>query len=155
LTSNLDGTYGTAVTFDPKTPPLIGLQFGGDTVVTPTPVPVLGDLHYVDRVVKFDQGQIIKANQHADPKAVLGSVPGKPAGTFLSLGAAGRVTVAIHDRVIGACGDDDITVFVAPDDDLRSYRVEAYSRDRRKWVLLGTSIGVTQSFGLRAAHLRS
>jgi Mg-chelatase subunit ChlD len=171
LTSNLDGTYGTTVTFDPSSPPSIGLQFGGDQVIPPAPIPVIGALHYADRVVKSDQGQIKSANQHADPQAALGSVAGKPAGTFISLGAGGQLTVAIHDRFIQGSADDDITVFVAPDADLRSYRVEAlahrdhdhehdYDHDHdhdhdHDWVLLGTSIGVTQSFGLRAGRLRS
>jgi hypothetical protein len=171
LTSNLDGTYGTTVTFDPSRPPSIGLQFGGEQVIPPAPIPVLGALHYVDRVVKFDQGQIKSANQHADPHAALGSVADKPTDTFVSLGAGGQLTVAIHNHVIKGCADDDITVFVVPDADLRSYRVEAlthhdnnhdnghdYNHDDNhdnNWVLLGTSIGVTQSFGLQAAHLRS
>jgi hypothetical protein len=161
LISNLDGTYTSTVTFDPAKPPSIGLQFGGGQVVPPAPIPVLGALHYVDRVVRFDQGQIRSANQHADPNAALGSVDGKPADTFVSLGAGGQLTIAIHGRVIKGSADDDITVFVAPDADLRSYRVEALAHHddnndhADNWVLLGTSIGVTRSFGLRTAHLRS
>ena len=164
LTSNLDGTYGTTVTFDPSSPPSIGLQFGGEQLIPPAPIPLLGALHYVDRVVNFDQGQIRSANQHADPHAALGSVADKPADTFVSLGAGGQLTVAIHEQAIKGRAADDITVFVAPDSDLRSYRVDALTHHDNNhddnnhddnWVLLGTSIGVTQSFGLRAAHLRS
>jgi hypothetical protein len=31
----LDGTYGATVTFNPKKPPLIGLEFGGHEVIVP------------------------------------------------------------------------------------------------------------------------
>ncbi len=155
LTSNLDGTYGTTVTFDPKHPPAIGFQSGGTPVITPTPVPDVANLHYVDRVVRFDEGQIISANQHADPKAALGTVVGKPAGTFVSLGARGQLTVAIKGKEISGGMNDDVTVFIAPDTDLRSYQVEALTGDHKKWVPLGTSIGVTQSFSLSSCRLRS
>ncbi|MEV6871425.1 hypothetical protein [Amycolatopsis sp. NPDC051128] len=156
LTSNLDGSYGTTVTFDPKKPPSIGFQSGGTAVITPAPIPDLGNLRYVDQVVKFDPGQIKDANRHTDPRAALGTVVGKPEGTFVSLGAAGQLTVAFHKQVVHDCGGPvDITVFVTPDADLRSYRVEAQTREHKGWVLLGTSIGVTQSFSLRAAHLKS
>ncbi len=157
LTSNLDGTYGTSVTFNPKITPSIGLQFDGELLIEPTPIAAVDDLYYVDRVVKFEPGQIRDANQHADPDDALGSVVGKPADRFVSLGAGGRLTVGVHRRVIEDEVDDgaDLTVFVVPDTDLRSYRVEASSRHRDGWVLLGTSIGVTQSFSLRAARLKS
>jgi len=155
LTSNLDGTYGTSVTFDPATTPAIGVQFGGQPVLEPAPLPVVSDLKYVDRVVAFEPGQIKSANQHADPDAALGTVVDKPSDRFVSLGAGGELTVAVHHRVIKACGDDDVTVFIAPDTDLRSYRVEAYSPARQGWVVLGTSIGVTQSFSLSVAGLKS
>ena len=128
LGSNLDGTYTSTVTFDPNTNPAIGLQFGGQNIVQPKPIPPIRDLHYVNRVISFEPGAIQTANQHADPDAVLGSIVGKPAGTFVSLGAAGRLAVGFYWQVILASDSgDDITVFIHPDDDLRSYRVEAYA----------------------------
>ncbi|MFF1696502.1 hypothetical protein ACFVXC_23305 [Streptomyces sp. NPDC058257] len=155
LTSRLDGSYTGTVTFDPKVNPAIGLQFGGQDVLVPKHTPPVGDLRYTNRVIKFEAGAIKDANQHADARAVLGSVVDKPAGTFVSLGAAGRLEVGITRLVIlAAGGDDDVTVFVRPDTDLRAYRVEAYAVERRAWVDLGESIGVTQSFGLRTAHLK-
>ncbi|MEC4018812.1 hypothetical protein [Streptomyces sp. H27-D2] len=155
LTSALDGTYTGSVTFDPKVNPAIGFQFGGREVLVPKPVPPIADLQYVNRVIRFDAGAIKSANQHADPQAALGSVVGKPATKFLSLGALGALVAAIDHRVILAGGNDaDVTVFVRPDTDLRSYRVEAYSVDHRKWVPLGESTGITQSFGLRRAKLK-
>ncbi|MFI6644006.1 vWA domain-containing protein [Streptomyces sp. NPDC050504] len=155
LTSGLDGTYGSTVTFDPKVTPAIGLQFGGRDVIVPKPAPPIGDLRYVNRVVEFEPGAIKSANQHADACAVLGTVVGKPADTFVSLGAFGVLTVTVERMVIMASGrDDDITVFVRPDTDPRSYRVEAYAVEKRQWVALGDSAGETKSFGLRAARLK-
>jgi peptidoglycan hydrolase-like protein with peptidoglycan-binding domain len=161
LASNLDGTYTSTVTFHPNTNPAIGLQFGGQNIVKPAPVPPIGDLHYPNRVISFTPGAIQAANQHADPDAALGAIVGKPAGTFVSLGAGGQLVVGFYWQVILAGDDgDDITVFIQPDADLRSYRVEAYSvddvhRGNGHWVPLGESIGVTQSFSLRRAALVS
>jgi uncharacterized protein YegL len=162
LTSNLDGTYSRPISFDPGKDPAVGIEFGGKDVIEPRPLSPVGDLHYVDRVVRFEQGAIESANQHADPEAALGSVVQKPAGQFVSLGAGGVLTVGFQNGVVRAAADDDVTVFVHRDADLRSYRVEARVAERgigsgrddeRRWVPLGESIGVTQSFGLRQAGL--
>jgi len=175
LVNNLDGSYSRPLRITGPSP-AVGVQFDGQDVIPARPVPPLADLHYVDEVIRFDAGAIASANQHGDPQAVLGSIDGKPADTFLSLGAAGQLTVGFRRQVILATdGGDDITVFIQPDDDLRAYRLEAYStehrheddgdeddghgdhehEDHRHWVPLGESIGVTQSFGLRAAGLES
>jgi hypothetical protein len=66
--------------------------------------------------------------------------------------------VDVRGQVIQAQGGDDVTVFVHPDSDLRSYsvaalRASAHDSDADDWVMLGTSPGVTTSFGLSAAHL--
>jgi hypothetical protein len=153
LTSTLDGSYSQTVSHDPRVAPTIGLSFGGADVITPKPTPALGDLHYVDHVISFEAGLIKDANTHADPHAALGTVVGKPADTFVALGAGGRLTVAVKHRIIlpsrqGA----DITVIVHPDADLRSYRVEVFVPGFRKWVTIGESIGVTESFSLEAKH---
>ena len=75
---------------------------------------------------------------------------------FVSLGAAGALIVAIKGQLIVGQGEDDITVFVQRDDDLRPYQVEALTiGSAPKWTLLGTSSGITQSFGLRSAGLKS
>ncbi|MFN2497148.1 MAG: hypothetical protein ABR608_14805 [Pseudonocardiaceae bacterium] len=153
LTSRLDGTYTGSVTFDPNITPIIGFRFNGQDVIKPKPLPPVGDLHYPDQVITFEPGRLKEANQHLDPKAVLGSVIGKPAGTFVSLGGGGNLAVRFDRLVILAHGDD-ITVFVQPDADLRSYRVEAYSVEHRRWVSLGDSVGVTQAFSLRLARLK-
>jgi hypothetical protein len=155
LTSNLDGSYGTVVTYDPKSNPPIGLQFGGVEVVPPRRTAPIGDLHYPDRVIAFEPGSVKSANEHDDPKAALGSVLRKPDGNYVALGARGRLTLGLNRQVILAGGgDDDVTVFVHPDADLRSYRVEAYAVERHRWVELGESIGITQSFGLRTLRLK-
>ena len=174
MVNNLDGSYSRPLRITGPSP-AVGVQFNGQDVIPARPVPPLADLHYVDEVIRFDAGAIASANQHSDPQAVLGSIDGKPAGTFVSLGAGGQLTVGFRRQVILADDDgDDITVLIQPDDDLRAYRLEAYStehrhedddedddngdddhghRDHRHWVPLGESIGVTQSFSLRAAGL--
>jgi hypothetical protein len=153
LANNLDGTYTQVVTYDPKTNPAIGLQFGGQPVITPRPTPAVGNLRYADHVVSYEPGPVKAANQHADARAALGTVVGKPDGTFVSLGGQGKLVVTLDKLIIVAAADNDVTVFVAPDTDLRSYRVEAFVAGHRQWVTLGESLGVTQSFGLRAAGL--
>ena len=180
--SNLDGSYSRPLHVTGPSP-AVGVQFDGQDVIPAQPLAPLADLHYVDEVIRFDAGAIVSANQHSDPQAVLGSIDGKPADTFVSLGASGQLTVGFRRQVILAGDDgDDITVFIQPDDDLRAYRLEAYSTehghddnddhdgddhdghgdhehrdhehgDHQHWVSLGESIGVTQSFSLRAAGL--
>ena len=130
LVSNLDGSYSRPLRITGPSP-TVGVQFNGQDVIPARPVPPLADLHYVDEVISFDAGAIASANQHSDPQAVLGSVEGKPAGTFVSLGAAGQLTVGFRRQVILADDGDDITVFIQPDDDLRAYRLEAYSTEHR------------------------
>jgi von Willebrand factor type A domain-containing protein len=153
LISRLDGTYTSMVTYDPTTNPAIGFQFDGQDVIKPTPLAPLNTLHYPDQVVAFEPGLITSTNQHADPRMVLGSIVGKPAGTFVSLGSGGKLAVAFDRKAIVAGQDRDMTVFVQPDADLRSYRVEVYSVESKQWVSLGDSAGVTQSFSLRTARL--
>ena len=188
MVNNLDGSYSRPLRITGPSP-AVGVQFDGQDVVPARPVPPLADLHYVDEVIRFDGGLFASANQHSDPRTVLGSIDGKPAGTFVSLGAGGQLIVGFHEQVIEADdGGGDVTVFIQPDDDLRAYRLEAYSTedghdgnghdgnghgdpghgdpghgdpghgdqghgDQGHWVSLGESIGVTQSFSLRAAGL--
>jgi hypothetical protein len=154
MVNNLDGSYSRPLRITGPSP-AVGVQFDGQDVIPPRPLPPLAGLHYVDEVLGFDVGAIASANQHADPHAALGSIAGRPADQFVALGAGGKLGVAIRESVIVAAGgDDDITVFVQPEDDLRSYRVDVFDVWHRKWVHLGDSIGVTQAFGLRAAKLR-
>jgi hypothetical protein len=155
MVNNLDGSYSRPLRITGPSP-AVGVQFGGQDVIPPRPLPPLADLHYVDEVLGLHVGSIASANQHADPHAALGSIAGKPADQFVALGAGGKLGVAIRESVIVAAGgDDDITVFVHPEDDLRSYRVDVFDEWRHRWVHLGDSIGVTQAFGLRSAKLRS
>lgn len=156
LVSGLDGTYTSTVSFDPGETTAIGVQFGGREVIALKRIFPAPALLYPDQVISFRPGAIQAANQHADPQAALGSVAGQPAGTFTSLGAGGELVVGFDRHVILASddGDDEITVFVQPDADLRAYRVEAHSMALGRWMPLGESTGVTQSFGLHHARLR-
>ena len=163
LTNNLDGTYSQELQFDPGAVPLIGITFNGQTIQQQT-LPPVGNLIWVNKVLKFVLGAEAakNANQHTNPDAALGDFQTKPKGTFVSFGAYGSLAVGIEGQIIHAQGDDDVTVFVQPDDDPRPYLVEALPEDSDgddakddKWVALGTSPGTTSSFGLRNGKLRA
>ncbi|MFD0522071.1 vWA domain-containing protein [Paractinoplanes durhamensis] len=154
LVNNVDGSYQQEITFPPGTAPSVGLESLGEPVVTVRPIPPLDDLYFVDEVLSFTPGAIKDANTHADPAAALGTVVAKPTNQFLALGGHGRLTVAIRDHAIVATrSHDDVTVFVDPGHEGRGYRVEAFDVRAKRWVPLGESPGLTQSFRLRDAGL--
>ncbi len=163
---NLDGSYSQTVQFKPGVTPAVGFSLDGQVITPARPLAPVDRLHYVDRVTAFKLGGEAEkgANKHTDPKAALGDIRLKQPDEFVSLGAFGSLAVEIKGHVIEAQGDDDITVFVRPDDTLRSYLVEAlpagkpsheksYGRKKR-WVAIGTSPGVTQSFSLGSAGIK-
>lgn len=157
LVGNLDGSYSRELRYRPGGKPTIGLVFAGETVVVAKPVVEAEGLAYTNQVVEFKAGAEAEpgANQHIDPQSALGDITQKPAEVFVSLGASGELAVGIEGKIILAQGDDDVTVFVTPDEDLRAYRVDALPGPQRPWVTLGSSAGVTQSFGLKKGRLRS
>jgi hypothetical protein len=162
LTNNLDGTYSQQLQVDPGAVPQVGVTFNGQTIQLQT-LPPVAKLIWVNKVVKFVLGAEAaqNANQHRNPEDALGDFQTRP-GKFVSLGAYGSLAVAIDGQLIHAQGDDDVTVFVQPDADLRAYLVEALpagadgDNDKDdKWVALGTSPGTTSSFSLRNGRLRA
>ena len=159
LVGNLDGSYAQTVRFTPGTTPRIGLVVGGTLVVKPVPLAPIGQLTFVDRVIAFELGGEAQpgANRHTDPRAALGDVTGQK-DDFVALGAQGVLTVGIEGKqALAQDGDsrDDITVFVGPGS-LRSYRVEVLTGMwSDKWVTVGESKGITQSFSLAASRVRT
>lgn len=156
LATSFNGTYSSNLTYAPGSTPSLSLTVGGTPIVTGHPVAPVDQLRWVSQVLKFEPGVEAApgANQHAHPNDVLGSPLTKPPGAFVSLGGYGSVTVGIDGQVIVARSDDDVTVFVQPDDDLRSYLVEALpSSGIGDWVQLGTSPGTTSSFSLARAKI--
>ena len=157
LNSNLNGSYNQTVKFDPGATPVISVIFDGKPIQQQT-LPPVANLKWVDKVVAFVPGaEAAKgANQHANPADVLGNLLTKPAGTFVSLGGHGSITVRVDGQMVIAQGDDDITVFVQPDNDLRAYLVEVLpAEDDAIWVTLGTAPGTPSSFSLSKAGLSS
>jgi hypothetical protein len=150
LQSNLDGSYGQSIRYSPGAEPVVGLEVDGVEVIPPQKTAPITQSRYVDRVVEFSLGgeAELGANLHREPQAVLGDVTIKPADQFVSLGAYGSLTVAIQGQMIVATGEDDLTVFVQPDEDLRSYQVEVLPAGSQSWVTLVNSSGITQSFSL-------
>ena len=108
------------------------------------------------------------ANQHTKPEIALGDVFRRTPDDFVSLGMGGVLIVTFGDQQIVPASDNDVTVFVRPDEDLRPYLVEAFVPASKptlprplpdslggKWVLLGESNGTTESFSLRKARVKS
>lgn len=160
LIGNLDGTYSRSIQFAAGSEPSIGLQFRGEEIIQPTRVVQVGRLHYVDVVIDYREGAEAQqdSNRHDDPSAALGDVVATDDVTFVSLGAFGSITLGIRDHKIlsQANDEDDVTVFAARDQGLRSYLVEALpAGGQANWIELGRSAGITQSFGLRKAGIGS
>ncbi len=126
LVGNLDGSYSQSLSYPPGVTPSIGLQVDGQTVIPHTKIAPVGRLHYVDQVLNFKLGNeaVAGANQHRDPRVALGDVTTKPAGQFVSLGGFGSLTVDVQGQFIIDQGEDDLTVFIQPDEGLRPYRCE-------------------------------
>src|SRR5262249_40372465 len=146
LGTSFDGTYTTTMTYSAGAQPTLSLVVRGVPIFQNQPVAPIDQLHYVDQVLDFDLGLegAPGANQHKDPDAALGDITNKPENVFTSLGGYGSLAVGFHNQLVLAQGDDDITVFVHPDDDLRSYRLEArQAATTGNWVPLGHSVGST------------
>jgi len=153
LTFNGDGSYTGTLTYPPGSNPVISVGIDGTPVIPAFPLQPVEKLIWVDRVVEFKAGAEAApgSNTHATPDAALGSPLSKPPDRFVSLGGLGSLTVAIKNHSIGHQGSDDITVFVQPDQNLRPYRVEVLAErflQHDKWVLIGRSPGITESFSL-------
>jgi len=157
LVFNGNGSYTQHITYGGGTVPTVGASMNGAVLVPPQLLAPITSLNYPDFVMSYVPGREASpgANVHNDPTAVLGNVATKPKTVFLSLGAFGSVAVGVKNQVIVAQGPNDITIFARLDSDLRSYKVEALPENQTNWVLLGTSPGTTQSFGLAAAGLKT
>jgi hypothetical protein len=158
LTTRFDGTYTTRMTHKPGAKPSITVIAGGVPVVRDQVIAPIDQLLYVDEVLDYKKGLegARGANRHTNPKDALGDIRQKPADIFVSLGAYGSLTVRLHGQDILAQGDDDVTVFVHPDADLRSYVVEGMPVGHHgRWVKVGKSAGITQSFSLKEVGLDS
>ena len=161
LINNVDGTYSRPLRYDPARTPVVSALFNGRPIKRVV-LPPIRNLRWVDRVAAFQPGAEAArgANQHTRATDVLGDIFQKPADAFVSLGGAGRLIVAVNNAAIVAAGEDDVTVFVPLDVDASAYRVEVFvprklSAGPFGWVTIGTSTGVTQSFSLRSASIRS
>ncbi len=153
IVDNHDGTYTRTLVYGPTDNPVVGVIVGGTVAVPKTPVVNLPGLHYIDRVFQFRPGREAApgANKHTDPHACLGDFTARPAPQFVALGGGGSIVVGFKDHaMVGSGGNDDVTIFVATDEEPRPYLVEATDDDDRDdWHEIGRSAGVTQSFGLQ------
>ena len=153
IVDNHDGSYSRTLVYAPGDNPVVGVIVGGTVAVSKTPIVNLSGLHYIDRVFQFRPGReaVPGANKHTDPHACLGDFTTRPALQFVSLGGRGSIVVGFKDQaMVGTGGDDDVTIFIARDEEPRPYLVEASDDDDRDdWYQIGRSPGVTQSFGLQ------
>ena len=163
LTSNVDGTYHRQLRYNPTSPTVVTVSFGGQAI-RQVNVPPVASLQWVDRVARFVAGtEAAKgANKHTDPNAVLGDIFKGPPDRFLSLGGGGHLIVGINKSAIAGGGPNDLTVFVPPGSDPCAYLVEVYvppttgptpAPAPSGWLKVGTSSGGTQSFSLRNARV--
>jgi hypothetical protein len=157
LVGNADGSYTRQLRFAGEEPPVLALKAGGEPVVKGRSLATPTRFVFADAVLDWKPGRDNDGhNKHADPKRVLGAVAEKGRNDFLSLGAFGAVTVGVKGHTVTGGAADDILVVIRPDEQLRAYRVEALAVAKpARWVSLGTSAGVTQTFSLRKAKLKS
>jgi hypothetical protein len=152
IVDNHDGSYTRILDYPSGQTVGVGVIVGGVAVVPSVPLVNISGLTFVDKVFTFTLGREATpgANQHRDPNACLGNFTTKTPPVFVSLGGRGSIVVGYSDRhIVGQGGSDDITVFVAPDEQPRPYSVEVTSEDELdEWVEIGRSPGVTQSFGI-------
>lgn len=155
LVNNLDGSYSTTLRYPAERPPTVALDYADQKLVPQRRLVRADKLQYVDRVVAFKPGREAAqgANRHANSKHVLGDVVRKGEDVFVSLGAFGSLAVGFKEVFMLPAANDDLTVFVHPDGERHPYLVEALQAGvgQPRWVRLGESSGVTQSFTLKNA----
>jgi hypothetical protein len=157
LVTNLDGSYSRPLQFAGDAKPVVSLSLADREFVADRAITSPAKLVFADTVVSAEIGHEARPgiNKHPDPRLALGDVTAKERDEFVSLGGFGRVALGVKGQVIVGGAEDDVTVFVRPDEELRPYRVEASTVGLKpRWVLLGESPGVSQSFSLRAAKVR-
>lgn len=148
LTVRQDATYHQLIVLaEGVTRPLLEITpEGGDPFEVA--LPAVQKLIFADKVVSA--AVVGKNNEHADPRAALGS----PDNRFLALGSHGKVEVAATRN---AHVPREVTVIVPLGAEPRAYRVEACVAPEGKvphdaaacrWALLGESRGTTSTFSL-------
>ncbi len=156
-----DGSYSSTAVYPLGTTPTVGVTVGGVDLTPGLTLAAIHHLKFVDRVYGLAPGReaSMGMNQHTDPRACLGDPSTRPAPSFLSLGAGGSVVVGIGGHyMLPARGNDDVTVFIQPDQPLRPYAVQVMHGDHFEhglWEEIGRSPGVTRSFSLRKSLLDS
>jgi hypothetical protein len=158
VVGNLDGSYSRTLRFAGDEKPVVTLRLADRELLARRPVLSPAGLTFANAVLTAKLGREAKEglNRHREPKAALGEIATREPGEFFSLGGFGTVTLGVEGQVIVGGAADDVTVFVQPDEELRPYRVDVLAGGQRpRWVLLGESPGVTQSFSLAAAKIKS
>ncbi len=152
IVDNHDGSYTRTLVYAGDQLPSVSVTLGGIAVVPKTPVVNIQKLTFIDKIYHFSAGQEAApgANQHRDPAVCLGDSTKKTNPGFVSLGGGGSLIAGFSDRFVeGKGGQDDVTIFVHPDEEARPYAVDVLTGpELPEWIEIGRSAGNTQSFGL-------
>jgi len=150
IVDNHDGSYSRTLVYPGGQAPTVSVTVGGNNVVPEGPLVDISDLHFVERLISFDLGREATpgANMHHDPIECLHNFTTETDLDFVSLGGGGSLVVGFFDHHVVGQGDDDITVFVYPDEQPRPYSIEVRHGEEDDWHEIGQSSGVTQSFSL-------
>ena len=158
LIGNVDGSYTRTLRFAGKDKPVVSVRLADRDFLARRPVVPPAKLIFANTVLASKIGREASKgiNKNRDPKRVLGDVSIREAAQFLSLGAFGTVTLGVTGQVIVGEGDDDVTVFVRPSEELRPYRLEVLAGGTKpRWVLLGESPGTTQTFSMLSHNVKT
>ncbi|SMD08914.1 protein of unknown function [Fulvimarina manganoxydans] len=111
----------------------------------------LGDVSFADRVIAYDpafSGGNVPSATYQTPAGAIGAPDASSAGTYVSLGAGGRLIVAFDDNVLLASGNSDpeLHIFeIGPDVEDQFIEISA---DGVNWISVGKVDGSTDSIDI-------
>jgi hypothetical protein len=154
LRGDLAGGYRGRLTYKLKESPLLDVIVAGQEVITDYRLPSIHRFFWIDRIVNFKPGIVASGIvlKRKDPEVVLGDLLKHGPDDILFLGMGGELTVGFKKP---RSGIREVAIFVKPDEPLRPYKVEVPVRSGRtvRWIEIGRSQGVTQTFLLRGKEL--
>ena len=115
----------------------------------------LGDVSFADRIIAYDpafSGGNVPSTTYQTPAGAIGAPDYSSTGTYVSLGAGGRLIVAFDDNVLLASGNSDpeLHIFeIGPDVEDQFIEISA---DGVTWISVGKVDGSTDSIDKRIAR---
>lgn len=111
----------------------------------------LGDVSFADRIIAYDpafSGGNVPSTTYQTPAGAIGAPDYSSTGTYVSLGAGGRLIVAFDDNVLLASGNSDpeLHIFeIGPDVEDQFIEISA---DGVTWISVGKVDGSTDSIDI-------